>query len=146
MKTRRTGSGQALVEFAIVLPILMLLVFALFDAGRAVVFYSELTNAARVGARVAMVNQSNDPTCSSLSDRTFKCAASKQTTGMNIAPSAIPNLVVTGSDCGVAGNCAATVSLSYSYNAVTPVIGQLLGPISLTANATMPIERNYASP
>ena len=51
------------MEFALILPILLVLVLALFDAGRAVINYTALTNAARVGARVAIVNQSNDATC-----------------------------------------------------------------------------------
>jgi Flp pilus assembly protein TadG len=146
MRTHRTESGQALVEFAFVLPIALLLLFALFDAGRAVIFYSELTNAARVGARVAMVNQSNDATCSPGDPRTFKCAASQQTTGMGIAAASIPDLTVSGSNCALMGSCAATVTISYPYVPVTPVISQIIGSINLTASSSMPIERSFASP
>ena len=39
-----------MVEFAITLPILALLVFAIFDLGRVVYFYSSMQNAAREGA------------------------------------------------------------------------------------------------
>src|SRR6188768_107415 len=49
--------GQALVEFALVLPIFILLLVAIFDLGRAVFAYNTLTNAAREGARIAIVNQ-----------------------------------------------------------------------------------------
>jgi hypothetical protein len=49
--------GQALVEFALVIPIFLLLSVALFDMGRAVFAYNTLTNAAREGARMAIVNQ-----------------------------------------------------------------------------------------
>ena len=128
------------------LPVVVLLAFALFDAGRAVIFYSELTNASRAGARVAMVNQSNDATCNPSDALTFRCAASRQTTGMGIAPSAIPPLTITGTECALIGNCAATVTVSYSYVPVTPVISQLIGSINLVASSTMPIERSYASP
>src|SRR5512134_2514136 len=56
-RRRGRGRGQALVEFALVFPIFLLLVVALFDLGRGVFIYSGLTNAAREGARLAIVNQ-----------------------------------------------------------------------------------------
>jgi TadE-like protein len=49
--------GQSLAEFAVVLPIFLLVVCGLFDLGRAVFVYTSLTNAAREGARLAIVNQ-----------------------------------------------------------------------------------------
>jgi Flp pilus assembly protein TadG len=54
---RARSRGQALMEFALVIPIFLLLVVALFDLGRAVFAYNTLTNAAREGARMAIVNQ-----------------------------------------------------------------------------------------
>jgi Flp pilus assembly protein TadG len=137
--------GAALVELALVMPLLALLIFALFDAGRAVIVYSELTNAARMGARVAMVNQSNDATCPT-SERTFKCAAADLTTAMGIDAGSIPDVAISGSDCALLGACAATVTMNYAYIPVTPVISDLIGPINLSASATMPIERQYSNP
>jgi len=49
--------GQAMVEFALVIPIFLLIFVALFDLGRAVFAYNTLTNAAREGVRLAIVNQ-----------------------------------------------------------------------------------------
>jgi hypothetical protein len=46
-----------LVEFALVLPIFVLFMVAIFDLGRAAFAYNTLTNAAREGARMAIVNQ-----------------------------------------------------------------------------------------
>ena len=54
---RRRKRGQALVEFALVFPIFLLAMFGLFDIGRAVFAYNEITNAAREGTRMAIVNQ-----------------------------------------------------------------------------------------
>src|SRR4029079_18373983 len=42
---------------ALVIPIFLFLLVALFDLGRAVFSYNTLTNAARDGARMAIVNQ-----------------------------------------------------------------------------------------
>ena len=52
----RRSLGQALVETAIVLPILILLLAAVVDFGRAFDAYIVLTNAAREGARWGSVN------------------------------------------------------------------------------------------
>lgn len=47
--------GQALVEFALILPLLVLLVFGLVEFGRAMYVKNMLNNAARAGARAAVV-------------------------------------------------------------------------------------------
>ena len=65
MNTRRrrplTGrNGQSLVEFAIVLPVIVLVVLGLFDLGRGVFAYNTLAQAARQANRLAMVDQNVD--------------------------------------------------------------------------------------
>src|SRR5205085_7233039 len=59
--------GQGLVEFALVLPIFVLLLFAVVDAGRYVFASSAVSNAAREGARLGSVEAywlgSTDPSC-----------------------------------------------------------------------------------
>lgn len=136
--------GQALVEFAIALPIVVVLALALFDGGRLVIDYTTLTNASRVGARVAMVNQSNSASCGSV--RTFKCAAAEHSGAMGIAPAAIPNVVITGTDCEARGGCAVTVTVDHAFQMITPVISSLIGNVNLSASTTMPMERAFATP
>jgi TadE-like protein len=53
--------GQAFVEFVIVLPLLVMLVFGIAQFGVAFHNYLSITDAARVGARVAAVNRTNTP-------------------------------------------------------------------------------------
>lgn len=55
MKVSRSKAGQSLVEFALLLPLLMLLIMGLFDVGRAVFYYSILNTAVREGTRFAVV-------------------------------------------------------------------------------------------
>jgi Flp pilus assembly protein TadG len=45
-------AGQSMVEFALLLPIIVLLLVGVFDLGRAFFSYIAITNAAREGARV----------------------------------------------------------------------------------------------
>lgn len=49
-KSNKRG-GQAIVEFALVLPVFMLLLFGILEFGRAFLMAHNLANAARIGAR-----------------------------------------------------------------------------------------------
>jgi len=53
---RRHDEGQGLAEFAIVLPIFLLVVFGMIDVGRVVWATDNITNAAREGARFASIH------------------------------------------------------------------------------------------
>jgi TadE-like protein len=61
--SRRKGQeSQALIEFALISPLLLLLVFGIIDIGRAVFYYDTLNHAAREGARTAVRASSTLPT------------------------------------------------------------------------------------
>ena len=147
--------GVAIVEFALVIPLIALMALALFDGGRAVIYYTELTNASRVGARVAMVNQSASTVCGGAVE-TYKCAAAGIATTTGIDATTIPTAQFTDGDgntvnptddaCKVYGACSATVSASYDFTPVTPIVSSIIGPITLSASTTMAIERTYSNP
>lgn len=48
--------GDSLVEFALIVPVLVLIVMAVFDFGRAVYAYSVVANSAREGARFGIIS------------------------------------------------------------------------------------------
>ena len=50
----RSQRSQALIEFALVSPVLLLLLFGIVDIGRAVFYFDTVNHAAREGARVAV--------------------------------------------------------------------------------------------
>jgi hypothetical protein len=58
----KNQKGQALVETALVLPLLLLLVMGLFEFGRAMYIKNTLNNAARASARAAVVTPKYDVT------------------------------------------------------------------------------------
>lgn len=60
---RRRTRGQALVEFALVAPLFFLVLFAVVEAGRFMLYYEALNNATREGARYAIVNGANSLGC-----------------------------------------------------------------------------------
>jgi len=63
---RETQKSQALIEFALVSPVLILLVFGIIDIGRAVFYYDTLSHAVREGARAAVAASSPLPTNASV--------------------------------------------------------------------------------
>jgi Flp pilus assembly protein TadG len=136
---REASRGQGLVEFALVFPILMLLLVAIFDVGRLVFAYNDITNAARVGARVAIVNQTSG---------VAQAATIKQATSLGLSNADVtidylePDL---SADCAAPYDlgCVVQVEVQFEWEAITPIIGNILGPITVTTESRMPIERIY---
>lgn len=63
--TLRDERGQTMVEFALVLPILLVILFGIFQFGALYNDYVTLTDASRVGAREAAVSRRDScPSCS----------------------------------------------------------------------------------
>ena len=62
MKPKRHLKAQTLLEFALIFPLLMFLLVGFFDLGRAVFYYSSLSNAVREAARTGIVKQYGDYT------------------------------------------------------------------------------------
>jgi Flp pilus assembly protein TadG len=52
----RDARGQSLVEFALILPMMLVVMFMITEFGRAIFMYNVLAQAAREGARVAVVS------------------------------------------------------------------------------------------
>jgi len=139
--------GQALVEFALVLPLFLLLMVALFDMGRAVFAFNTLTNAAREGARMAIVNQDKP----SIIDR-----AKSQTAIVELNdPSVSVGFYQMGADgtpdysdpCNlVAVGCLAVVSFEATYVPITPLIGNLIGGGGMTLTAQSILSVEYRCP
>jgi Flp pilus assembly protein TadG len=148
---RRRGAsrsgGQALVEFALVIPIFLLVLVALFDAGRAVFSYNTLTNAAREGARMAIVNQDED---------TIKARAKSQTAIVELNDPAVEvdfyqvaddGTADTSDPCDlVAVGCLAVVSFQATYQPITPIIANLMFGSGVTFEATSVLSVEYRCP
>lgn len=58
-RTRLDHRGQALVEFALIAPLFFLLLFSIIEGARFILYYEMVNNAAREGARYAIVHGSN---------------------------------------------------------------------------------------
>jgi Flp pilus assembly protein TadG len=127
--------GAAAVEFALVLPLLLLLVFGIIDFGRALNAQLTLTQAAREGVRLAALGYP---------------AADVQAQAQAAAPalSGVSVTVATACQPGAGPAANAQVNVSYSFSFITPV-GAIAGlfagsgfgsPITLSAQGVMPCE------
>jgi Flp pilus assembly protein TadG len=138
-RTRRANGGQALVEFALIFPILLLLIVGIFDAGRLVFAYNDITNAVRTGARVAIVDQTAGVARNAVID---------QATSLGLTPA---DITISYLEPDLSGpcpapydlGCVAQVEARFSWRAITPIVGNILGPITVSTETRMPIERIY---
>jgi len=142
-RRRRRSRGQALVEFALVIPVLILIFMGLFDFGRAVFAWNSLSNAAREGARVAIVDQNTDAGGIYLA----AIEAANQATGLGLDATDVSQVQVSFLLPDLSGacttrslGCIAEVTVQYEFTAITPIIGSLIGPIDLAATTQLPIE------
>jgi len=53
---------------------------------------------------------------------------------------------VNGDDRCALQVCEVEVTVQYTYTAATPVIGSIVGPITVSSATRLPIEREYVSP
>jgi Flp pilus assembly protein TadG len=100
-------SGQTLTEFAILIPILVILMVAIVDFGRILMIQHVITNAAREGARAASLGES--------SSQVYARVRSYIERG-SLDPSEA-DIDVSGAGTAVTGT-ASTVSVSYPIDSI----------------------------
>jgi len=147
-RTRRRGSrrdrGAAAVEFAIVLTVLLLIIFAIIDFGRLLFVSQAVKSASREGARAAVV-------ATGTQQRVYESALSSGGSAAGMAGATPPNapavtatvgaglpITLTGSTsttrvCPTTGNSAVTVTVR-----VAPF--RWFTPVGLIANSVNSVE------
>jgi Flp pilus assembly protein TadG len=122
--------GQNLVEFALMSPLLFLLVFGIIDFGIGLHSWITVTNAAREGARLAAVHATEDEIIAKVED----VAANIDEDRMDI--------VVTGEDPDIENSGEpVTVEVTYEYDLMTPLAGILQIPtLDIVSTAEMRLE------
>ena len=162
----RRSLGQGLVEFALVIPVFLFLVFGLIDGARLVYLNSVLSQAAREGARQGAVEASwmgsTDPSCSTVGGpvcpanaaalRTDVLAAANRMTAP-FGSIATTHLYTSCDNLGGeptggawsaqtcakhAANDLISVRAEMPFAPITPVIGQFLN-VTLSGSSTMVI-------
>jgi len=131
--------GQSLVEFALVLPVFFLLLFGVLDLGRGVLAFNSVSNSAREGARTAIVDQ----TVSAINARAIRTStgAGLSSGDIRIAFRRSNDPTNTSNVCSPATvGCVAVVTVRTLFQAATPLIGNIVGPLCLQSTTMMAIE------
>jgi Flp pilus assembly protein TadG len=133
---RDREDGAVLVEFALVLPIFIVIVFGIMEAGWAFAQQVEVRNAAREGARLAVVDY---PTPGTANDGSAIVAATCSRAALS-ADRASVALVLNLSGAGTEDD-SAIVTVSQDYESLTGLI-PAFNNLTITSTAEMRLERD----
>ncbi|OGO18768.1 MAG: hypothetical protein A2Z14_06355 [Chloroflexi bacterium RBG_16_48_8] len=118
--------GQDLAEYALILPIFLLVVMSIFDMGRAVYSYSALQNSVREGARYGIIHPDD---ITGIENVVRQKAVGLDIRGLNIFTSYPSDETI-------------QIRATFRFQIITPIIGALFGSneVTLKGQATMHIE------
>jgi hypothetical protein len=145
----RSLTGQALVEFAIVLPILALLLVMALDFGRVYFGWVSLTNAARVGASYAAAHSDAwaagrtaeiDEFTQLIRDNTTGCTLTQPLGAPEFTPNRSPDTPHSSDQVKVTVYC--------SFDLITPLASAVIGngAVALGAESVFPVRGQYDGP
>lgn len=126
LRCSRKEHGQELAEYALILPIFLLVVMSIFDMGRAVYYYSALQNSVREGARYGIIHPDDIAGIESV--------VRQKAVGLDLRDLSISTFYP--------GDDNIQVRATFQFQIITPIIGALFGTNELTfsGQATMNIE------
>ena len=132
--------GMAVTEFALILPILLVIIFGIIEGSRVFSAWLEITNDAREGARYGVVrvgDPQSEPTL--ISD--VKRLVTVRAAGVIDTDPRKFGVTATISGPPGASDVAFTVFVVYKMDIYMPLVQQLLpNPLTLTARSTMRAE------
>lgn len=145
-KRMASERGAALVEVALTLPLILLVSVAIFEFGRAFETWQVMTNAAREGARIAVLP--NNP-AGAVDARVKEYLQMGALSNVSSATVTVQNDVPISIGGGTASGSQVTVTYPFSFMVLQPVAnlvvsGSSLGaPITLTTSAVMRNESQF---
>ena len=136
---RRQDRGQTLVEFALIIPLFALILFALLDFGRVVYTQNTVEQAAREASRAGTLEAVN----ASWKYTLIRDAAINSAAGLGLTSA---NIVGQGcADCfypnGVVSGEIVVVTVNSQVTLLTPILSQVLGStfnVTSTSRSFMP--------
>ncbi|MEX1334013.1 MAG: TadE/TadG family type IV pilus assembly protein [Candidatus Limnocylindrales bacterium] len=184
MSKLKGSDGQTLVEFALVLPILLVVIVGVFDGGRVVFTNTTLSQAAREGARLGAVEAANVGLTASDCVDTPALVGASSNPGARVCPPNLSSLKTdisdavdrmtaavgpvsavyiscdpegsapsgdwteasdgngcddgSGNSIGTSGDVI-SVRIEHTWQPITPIIGSIIGPTTLSGSASMTI-------
>ena len=140
---RRATRAQALVEFALVAPVFFLILFGIIDFGRYVYYTQVLNNAAREGARYAIVHGEHGipqtgPGSSDPGGALVKNVVRNYAIGViGLSDPSVLTITPNWDPANNKRNTKVTVIVSYDFHSVIPVVP--IPPITVRGASTLVI-------
>jgi Flp pilus assembly protein TadG len=141
-------TGAAIAEFALVLPILVVLLFGMLDFGKAFNYWIDETHLANEGARWAVVNKNPDPGAGTLQEYIQQQATTNELRNGGTSSVANPAevcITFPNGTSNVGDPVEVTVSASYSW---LSFLGLDVTETAITGRSTMRLEAeptNYSA-
>jgi Flp pilus assembly protein TadG len=132
---RRSESGAEVIEFALTLPILLLVVLGIIEFGFVFQQYEVVTNAAREGARMASLTTYGPTAAARISNATARIdeyltagglSTSSRTVCIGPSDTQCDGATGTGTLPGGGGTCVSTIRVRVSYNHPVPFLGGIV--------------------
>jgi Flp pilus assembly protein TadG len=139
MRAVLNEKGTALVEFALILPVLLLILLGLLDFAKAFNYWNDETHLAAEGARWAVVN-SNPGSGQTLQQYLQQQADSNELRGLAVVCVSFPNNPDTGSSGQVGDPVTVTVKSRYTWVPFVASRARLAPSTTITGSATMRLE------
>lgn len=128
-KRLRSESGASAVEFALLLPVLMMILFGITEFGLALYRQTILTNASREGARLGIVQS-----IPAITNGQIDAAINNYLIAAGIPPGNVTRTIVAG---GITGTpVQITLTLPYTFS-VLPGLASITPTINLVARTEM---------
>jgi len=137
---KREASGQGLVEFALILPLLLLILLGIFEFGRVLFIYSNLFNAAREGARYGVTSPRNYGGISARAREFISLVPAEEVAIWVWYDSGPGTPTTTDPTQVVAGSSRVNVEVQYNVEALTPLFDPFIGPLVLENTASRTIQ------
>jgi Flp pilus assembly protein TadG len=149
----RSESGAVAVEFGLLVPLLLMLVFGILDFGWMMNRSNLINNASRDGARIASLDGTYDDVCNSVKGQLNDAGITPPTT-CNGTPSSVSGAKITldlansptsaglnkttatAYDAAATTSMVAVLTVSYDYKWITPMMSGVLGSSKKTLTET----------
>ena len=128
-KQIKNEKGQSLVEFALIIPIVILILMGILEFGVMLNSYLTIANSSREAARLGSVGANDIEICA----RILELSPNLETSNISVD--------ITPLDINRKHGESVTVNITYQYNIINPLIGAIVNNVvPLNVHTTMRVE------
>jgi Flp pilus assembly protein TadG len=141
---RKNCRGTALIEFALVLPLLVVLVFGTIDGARIFATWNRVKNAAHEGASFAQFHPTQQAqvgsSCANPNNVTARARAEGSDLAVTVSPALTPLCQTMTASSAIQPGQTVTVTASVPFSFITPLAGALWGNPTVRASVKVTVQ------